>query len=194
MNPETPTEKISENIFKIKADSNCYLVKGNNSEGYFIIDTGRRSNQEIVKKEIEKITSLEKIKKVIFTHLHYDHIGNFDIFTNAKFYASKEELACLKNDPYGTILNPEIQKIFNIKISPLENLEGYDLIPTPGHTKGCFCLLKLDENILFSGDTLFFKGLYGRTDLPTSIPEKMKSSLEKLDKINYSVLCPGHEY
>jgi len=52
----------------------------------------------------------------------------------------------------------------------------------------------LYEDVLFSGDTIFDKehNYVGRTDLPESNPEAMQESLEKLKKLNYKILCPGH--
>ena len=64
------------------------------------------------------------------------------------------------------------------------------VITTPGHTKDSVCFFY--EDILFSGDTIFGQGYLGRTDFPESEPEKMQKSLEKLKKINYKILCPGH--
>lgn len=35
----------------------------------------------------------ENIDDVIITHLHYDHIGNFDLFPNARFHLQESEMA-----------------------------------------------------------------------------------------------------
>jgi len=184
-------QNISKNIWKIKADSNVYFL---NFNGGILIDTGRRLNRLIVKKEISELINPEKIKKVIFTHLHFDHIGNFDLFKNAEFFASKQEINDFNKNKLYAVLNPFIIKKFKVKLKPLVRLKDFEIISTPGHTKGSICFFYKKEKILFSGDTLFFDGLTGRTDLPTSAPEKMKESLEKLEKINYKILCPGHEY
>ena len=50
----------------------------------------------------------------------------------------------------------------------------------------------LYRGVLFSGDTLFYDG-HGRTDLETGSKEEMKRSLEKLKRVKYDVLCPGHD-
>jgi glyoxylase-like metal-dependent hydrolase (beta-lactamase superfamily II) len=60
---------------------------------------------------------------------------------------------------------------------PLDNLIGFEVIKTPGHTAGGICLLLKDGMILFSGDTLFDDG-QGRTDLYSSDPVAMKNSLK----------------
>jgi hydroxyacylglutathione hydrolase len=187
------TENISHNVWKIKADSNIYLIK--DSE-IILIDTGRRSNKKLVKECLDKVVDIDKISKVIFTHLHYDHIGNFDLFKNADFYASKEEIETFTKDRLGTILDNKMSNAFNPRLKPVDEsgLQTiFDILETPGHTKGCICLYYRKEKILFSGDTLFFDAI-GRTDLPTSVPTEMNSSLLRLQKIDYNILCPGHEY
>ena len=182
------TEKIVEGIFKIKADSNLYFL---DLKEKMVIDTGSDANKDIVKRELlGKLVELNDVKKVVFTHLHYDHIGNYKLFPNAQFFASSSEIEDFKKDPVGATVSEE--KV-EIDLKPLGKMSGFEVIETPGHTRGSICLFFLKEKVLFSGDTLFYKG-YGRIDLPTSVPEEMERSLEKLKKLGYKVLCPGHEY
>ena len=72
------------------------------------------------------------------------------------------------------------------------NLE-FKVIHTPGHTKGSSCLYCKEENLLFSGDTLF-RGAWGRTDLPTSSFESIiKSICNKLMILpDETIVYPGH--
>lgn len=181
------TEKITYKIFKIKADSNLYFLNLNTK---LVIDTGSDSYKGIVKTELSKLIDIDKIKIVIFTHLHYDHIGNIDLFGNAKFFASAKEIEDFEKSSYNATLG---KSKLNIKLNPIKSLEGFKIINTPGHTRGSICLFYLKEKILFSGDTLFYHGI-GRTDLPSSAPELMQESLNKLKKLNYKILCPGHDY
>ena len=183
-------EKLAENIWKLNVDSNVYFL---DLAEKIIIDTGPREYADVVKQELSKHIPLDKIQKVILTHLHYDHSGNFNLFPNAEFYASEQEINLYKKDKVKAILHPQIAKEFNIEIHPLKELDGFDIIQTPGHTSGSFCLLYKKEKILFSGDTLFFNGM-GRIDLPTSVPEKMQESLDTVKKIDYKILAPGHDY
>lgn len=187
-------QKIAGNIYKIAADSNVYFL---NFAKKIIIDTGRPRNKEIVFKELSQKIDPANIDLVIFTHLHYDHIGNFALFSNAQFYASQAEINAWKKDPFGAILNIQVVDQFTVAVLPIETLDLsiFDLtvIVTPGHTVGSICLYYAKEKILFSGDTLFYNG-HGRVDLPTSVPKEMMRSLLKLKKIDYKILCSGHEY
>ena len=66
------------------------------------------------------------------------------------------------------------------------------MIETPGHSRGGICLWFPKEKILFSGDTLFEKGIIGRTDIPGSNASDMRESLQKLTRLDFKTLCPGH--
>ena len=183
-------QKLAENIYKINVDSNVYFL---DLKEKIVIDAGPREYREQVEKELSKLIDLGKVQKVIFTHIHYDHIGNFDLFPNAKFYTSKEEIELLNKNKIFAIGHSLLAKTFNIKLDELGELDGFDIIKTPGHTKGSFCLFYKKDKILFSGDTLFFNGI-GRTDFPFSAPDKMQDSLDKLKKLDYKILAPGHDY
>ncbi len=181
-------EKITSNVWKIKADSNMYVLLDEKT----IIDTGNRSSRNILETFMSNVILFDKVEKVIFTHLHYDHIGNFDLFKKAKFYASEEAINSLKENKLNTILNKDIAERFNIELNKLESSENFKIIKTPGHTKGSVCILYKD--VLFSGDTIFSKGAVGRVDLPTSVPDKFKESLNKLSNLKFKILAPGHDY
>jgi len=184
-------EKLAENIWKLNVDSNVYFL---DLKEKIIIDTGPKMYKLVIKEELEKHIDLKKINKVIFTHLHYDHSGNFDLFPNADFFTSEEEIQLLKKNKMYAIGDPLLAMKFKLDLKPLKKLEGFEIIKTPGHTKGCFCLFYKKDKILFSGDTLFFNGAIGRTDFPFSDPNKMDESLDKLSKVPYKILAPGHDY
>ena len=73
-------------------------------------------------------------------------------------------------------------------------MKEFEIIEVPGHTKGSVVFYMPKEKILFSGDHIFDNGYIGRTDLPNSLPDEMKNSLGKTNKIDYEILCSGHEY
>lgn len=69
----------------------------------------------------------------------------------------------------------------------------FEVIQTPGHSKGGLCFLERNEKILLSGDTLF-AGAIGRTDHPGGDYETlMKSIFEKLLMLDGETrVLPGH--
>ena len=64
-------------IEKIKIGlNNLYLFKNKNDE-YLLLDTGINvKNKEILKKLIQKIGDIKKIKVIVLSHSHSDHVGN----------------------------------------------------------------------------------------------------------------------
>jgi len=186
-------EKISEKVFKIKSNCNVYFL---DFKKKIVIDTGSKGNRDEIINSLSQIINPEKVDYVILTHLHYDHVGNIDVFKNAKVYASKDSIEEFSKDGYGAVLDKKTLDFFSkTELNELpQNFEGLEVINTPGHTKGSICLWYQARKILFSGDTLFDKRILGRTDLPTSEPEKMMPSLIKLSKYEYEKLCPGHDY
>lgn len=183
--------RVSRSVWKVSVDSNVYFIDGPEK---IIIDAGPRSYRNILSSFLEKIVDLRKIQRVFFTHLHYDHIGNFDLFPNASFHASREEIARWRKNPYEAVLDEFMaEKSKEIDLREFPDLDWLEVIHTPGHTSGSVCFWLPSEKVLFTGDTIFRNGT-GRTDLPTSVPEEMQKSVVKLVAYNFSVLCPGHDY
>ncbi|MBN2112413.1 MBL fold metallo-hydrolase [Candidatus Woesearchaeota archaeon] len=186
-------QNIDKGIWKIPAGSNIYLLR---LDEPIVIDAGERSKRKEAE-FIEHIIDPRMVRKVIFTHLHYDHIGNFDLFPNAEFFASEEEIESFKKDPEGTVLNKEMaEKFQKAELKPVSRINNpkIEIIKTQGHTKGSICIYLREQQILFSGDTIFKEKVLGRTDLPNSLPEEMPKSLMKLINYPFKILCPGHDY
>lgn len=183
-------KEIAPKVWKLNVDSNVYFL---DFKEKIVIDTGPKAYKAVVEDELSKVVEPDKVDIVIFTHLHYDHIGNFSLFPNAKFYASAEEIKLLGENKVYAIGDPLLAVKFKVKLHPLKDFLGLKVINTPGHTKGSVCIYYPKEKVLFSGDTLFFNG-FGRIDFPFSEPGKMEESLEKVGKIGYKILAPGHDY
>ncbi|HSU72244.1 MAG TPA: MBL fold metallo-hydrolase, partial [Candidatus Binatia bacterium] len=160
-------------------------------------DTSSRQFQPKLQTFLAKVIDFAQVEYVIFTHFHYDHIGNYDLFPNAKLVASRAEIEDFRKNPKGAVLDPRLAERFEksnlVAIEDIELPKELEVIPVPGHTRGSICIWYAAEKILFSGDTLFPVGI-GRTDLPTSVPEKMQESLNKLTQYNFKTLCAGHDY
>lgn len=158
-------KKVKENVFQLDFNlfgSTVYLIKLDGKN--ILIDSSSEENREELIKDLKELSiSPEEIHILIITHSHWDHIGNQEIFTNAKIITSE-----------------------NTKELP----PGLEPIKTPGHTPDSFCILYKD--ILFSGDTIFHHGGRGRTDLPGGNEDQILKSIERLKDIKYKILCPGH--
>ncbi len=189
-------EEIGPKIYKIVGNGNVYLYL---EPEPFLIDSSDHIDSEYIKSEISKIISPNKIKYILLTHLHYDHCGNVDLFPNAKVYASRKEIKNFRNS-FDDFFIFDISKIAFEKlehsIAFSNEIFGLKVVKTPGHTGGSVAFFDSINKILFSGDTLFHKGI-GRTDFINSVPENMEESVKKLKVILSDEdiqLMPGHDY
>lgn len=187
--------QIAESVWKIRLDileANAYLV---DIDVPTLIDLGYYSDSRKLIETIESVGyKAENIKRIIFTHLHADHVGNPLDFPNAKFYASFQEIKNLKSlQMFFTYDSHATEALNTVKLEPLkESLGPFEIIQTPGHTSGSVCLYLRAKNLLFSGDTVF--GTHtGRTDVPTGSAKALKVSLKKLECYK-AKLMPGHDY
>ncbi len=62
----------------------------------------------------------------------------------------------------------------------------------PGHTPGCICLYSEKDRLLFSGDTVFADGCFGRYDFPGGSRADLTRSLERLSALGVDGLFAGH--
>ena len=177
--------------------TNTYLVWDENSRQAMIIDPA--APDSIL---IEDIQNLKlDLKYIINTHGHGDHIAGNQLIKDsfpAPLCIHEADAAKLMDVKLNfsefwnaDIVSPPADVLFEDgdKIT-LGNHEVI-VIYTPGHSQGSICLLV--EGILFSGDTLFSKGI-GRTDLTGGNYEMLISSIKyKLFKLpDETVVLPGH--
>ncbi len=171
-------KELFPGVWHISAGCNVYYIEAENT----LIDTGARGRRLGL--------DTGKVARVFLTHLHYDHSGNAALFTHAMIYAGLQAILDFGKEPAGAVLDDKTAgELRRITLHPLKTEGNFTVIPSPGHTRGSVCILYKD--ILFSGDTLFF-GAVGRTDLPTSDPQSMQKTLDKLGTLKFSYLCPGH--
>ena len=170
---------------------NTHIVELNNS--CIVIDAG--CSVETIKEKTTK-----PIKAVFLTHGHYDHIKCVEEYDklNIPIYASGY-ISELLNDQYknASLLFNQPCK-FNVKnIKFIENNEIIEIdnhkikfLYTPGHSIDSMCYL-LDDEILFSGDTVFSVAV-GRDDLPTGDTQELIESLKEILNLDYKTLYTGH--
>ncbi len=179
--------------------TNCYVVFDEASSEGLVIDPGA---------EFEKIERLlkkysVKVKYVILTHGHYDHIaaaGEVKKFTGAPILVQAEDAAML-SDPAGNgsifFTGSEVRLKSDRSLSDGEFLEfgacKLQVLHTPGHSYGGICLA--GENVIFTGDTLFRAGI-GRTDIPNTSYSQIMESIRKKLMIypDDTIIYPGHGY
>jgi glyoxylase-like metal-dependent hydrolase (beta-lactamase superfamily II) len=194
--------------------TNCYLFCPNENE-CIIIDPGGD--------EVEIISKIKSLKArplgIVLTHGHFDHIAALG---KVKDYFKKKGIdlsVAIHNadniylGESGEAVNKQFLNFFGVNrnkryIDYISSLPQADVIlkeddtlfdtdltviETPGHTKGSVCLYSAKDNLLFSGDTLFYRGI-GRTDFPDGdLQEIIKSIKTKLFTLPEDTrIYPGH--
>ena len=139
-----------------------------------------------------------KIKYLLNTHIHVDHITANDKIKQIRYIPS---VIGSYND--STKSDFKYDELNQIDISEKISLESFK---TPGHTKDCHSLLLQmpNDSILFSGDVLLITGV-GKKDLDSkkSIEDYNKNKelllnsllkiIEKISKIP-TTIYPAHDY
>jgi len=166
--------------------TNCYVANDIQTKEAIIIDPGLDfvSEAQPIVDYIEKLGL--KLKYLIDTHGHDDHIKSNRIFQQKygiPVCIHSLDAAFLQDDTSNAIL---LEENSHIEFGS----ETLKVLHTPGHTPGSICLL--DNKVIFSGDTLFAYSI-GRTDFAEGSPSDMKHSLEKIKHLpDNLVVYPGH--
>ena len=178
--------------------TNCYIVNEEGKDSCLVIDPGDEAKK--IAEYIQKRN--KKMEAILLTHGHFDHIiGVRELMSllGGKLYAYQDEKELLM-DPQ---LNVSDQIGYEMSLEadvPLRDHQKitvagmtFEVIHTPGHTKGSCCYYSEEHQTLFSGDTIFMESV-GRTDLPTG------NERELIDSVRNRVLTlpsnvkiyPGH--
>ena len=178
-----------------RLSTNCYLTGDENN--LLIIDPGDEAKRLLQFVEKEGF----KVKYIVLTHCHYDHIGAVSEIkekTGAKLLIGEKEKGNYLSDGvslrsyFGDEKQAELPDVLLKEGDIIESGEyRFKVIETPGHTSGGICLLC--DDALFSGDTIFCESV-GRTDLPTGDMAQLLANIrgKLLTLPGKTVVYPGH--
>ena len=182
---------------------NCYVVSDETKE-CMIVDCGAFYPEE--RQAIGDYIRPNNLKPMhlVATHGHFDHnFGNDTIYKEfglkPEIHRKDERLLQTIGDQAMTIVGANIDAEMPAAgrlLSENDTIEfgshKFVVIETPGHSPGGVFYYCKEENVAFSGDTLF-KGSIGRTDFVGGSMFMLIQSLRMISQMPDEVkLLPGH--
>lgn len=163
----------------VGASSSVVLVRSGSAD--IVVDTGSRDDAEAVTGALAAVDiHPEDVSHVVNTHLHMDHCGCNDLFTNALFHAHG-----LEEPPVGTV-----RVSGEVTIAP-----GVRLVPTPGHTAGSVSVfVESDRRYAICGDAIPPRANY-EARAPPAVHIDRSLAMKSMDVILAwaEVVIPGHD-
>lgn len=164
----------------LEAHSSSTLVRNGNRK--IVVDTSSAERKESILYSLEQLGILpEEIDTVVITHLHSDHLGNIDLFPNAKFMAHEKELP---PPTWATLKGGE------------ELITGVKVVHTPGHSPGSVSVfVEADRRYAITGDALPTKDNYVK-NVPPGVHYDRDVAMQSIKRIvDYAQLVvPGHDF
>lgn len=179
--------------------NNAYVVSTAKKE-CILIDPG--PDAETILRRLEVLNMVPQL--IVLTHGHLDHTASTlaiqahyaenDISVPVGIH--KKDAFFMKPDakdanraifePFGEAALNAFEELFgdfpkiDMKLKDGDTIPETDLVVVhvPGHTPGSVAFYSEERNVVFSGDTLFFKAI-GRTDFPESDQKKLEDSIRK---------------
>jgi glyoxylase-like metal-dependent hydrolase (beta-lactamase superfamily II) len=196
--------------------TNIFLITDDGESA--LIDAHIGSEAHNIKASIEQILGPNKLKQVILTHYHLDHVGACPLleeYFRPTFSAHPAD-AWMIEDPWlpyiegyhygnttpathldflqtvggrGVKINRLLRDGDHVDVGPVK----LEVIHTPGHTPGSICLYDPVNKALFSGDILTPSEWFNRFLGLVVDARSFWNSLQRLSKIPIDVLLRGHE-
>ena len=178
---------------------NCSIFGDEQTREAIVIDPGDNIDEVLVILARHKL----KLKAIVITHAHIDHIGGaakLKKATGAPVHMNRQDQPLYDQmemqanwlgmrTPTTTEIDANVREGDSLSLGATE----FQVLETPGHTQGSISVWIPAEKKLIAGDTLFRDSI-GRTDLPGGDSRQILRSIH--DKLltlpDDAVVVPGH--
>ena len=199
----------------ISNEYDCHVYLIHSGKELALIDAGAGIDvQQMLDNVVAEGFRIEDISKVLLTHAHADHSGGCAELKSrlgVSVIVSSEEAGFVRQAdeaelgltfarsagwyPSDYHLQPcevdiELEDGQRVTVGDLQ----ITAIKTPGHSSGSVCYLMEggEATCLFTGDTVFLRGLISLLNAPGSSVQDYCQSIKKLANLGVDALLPGH--
>ena len=159
------------------------LARGNTAA---IVDTGVEGSAAAIGDTLSTLgLNYSDVEHVILTHHHADHAGSIaavvEQATNATVYAGEADIS-------------QISQSDIVAVNGGDDVFGFEMIATPGHTDGHICVIDHDAGVLVAGDAIFGQDggvMEGPPQFFTDI-EESRRSIQAMAALSFNTLLFGH--
>lgn len=180
-------------------ECNCSIFGDESTREAIVVDPG--DEIEVIQRILEGHSL--KVKAIVITHAHIDHIGGaakLKRLTGAPVWMNTADQTLYDGiewqaqwigvpTPETTAVDVAAREGDKIPLGQ----ESFHVLHTPGHTQGSLCLFHPEAKLIVAGDTLF-RGSIGRTDLPGGDGRQILRSLKDklLEQPDETIVVCGH--
>lgn len=159
------------------------LVRGNAAA---IVDTGSAGSAAAIGETLNTLgLNYSDVAHVILTHRHGDHIGSINEVladaVNAQVYAGELDREAIPGDISG--------------VTGGEDIFGFEVLPTPGHTAGHISVIDHQAGLLVAGDSIFTNDdgqpVEGPARFFDDVPQS-RESIKAMAALTFNTLLVGH--
>lgn len=207
-------EKIASGVHRVDAIPlqnaiNVLLIE--DEDGWTLVDTGVGSSANRIRSAVEALGSgPADLKRIFLTHQHDDHVGGLknvlEWAPDVEVSAPEHEAAVISGkrgfDPQSSPVMRHLAsnaKPPGVSVGRIvregEEVAGFRVISTPGHTLGHVSLLREEDGLLFTADAfgcLPRKLRVGVRKAFCTDPALAKRSAEKLLEEDFKTALPAH--
>jgi N-acyl homoserine lactone hydrolase len=180
--------------------SSIVLVEAGGKRALF--DCGHGVTRRMLRASLaERGLGLDDIDLLVFSHGHFDHVLNLDLFPNAPILMSRDEREYVEtpfaDDPATPFYLPALLAGRDVQLidGEAEILPGVTMFPTPGHAPGHVSLeLATDTGpVVLAADALKTarEATTGIPDMEIDPQKRGKASIQEILKRGRTIV-PGH--